>query len=387
MSAEGNYPKVADGAYSSQLDNWSESIMLMESVATNKEQMESIFTNPRYSYGENDPVKNLYAFLHDEDPEPTSFYVRYWMGFRVILRLVLGFLDFYQFKRYVAVLFYALFVLVICSIAKHVDTKTSFLFALSIILVKPYVISNSIQFSCCFFIAFISMLMIPWIYRNPKYEGLFFMEIGMITMYFDFYTTPIITFGFPMVYLYVLRAINGDNTKIKRILTNFTIWISAYGLMWISRLLLTTIFTSVNGFENGFSSMAGRLGLKTTEGLEEYYSVKLALYKVARAVFSDKEGFIIIFALIIILTVVFFIEFKRGKITGANLVAHKNLVFISLFPITWFIIAAQPTAIHAWFQYRGIALLYWALGGYISLAYGYPQKLNENKKEKIHLST
>ena len=46
----------------------------------------------------------------------------------------------------------------------------------------------------------LNMLLIPWLHRHGKWEGLFFMEVGMLTMYFDFYTVPLVTLGFPLLY-------------------------------------------------------------------------------------------------------------------------------------------------------------------------------------------
>ena len=43
------------------------------------------------------------------------------------------------------------------------------------------------------------------------------------------------------------------------------------------------------------------------------------------------------------------------------------LLMIAALPIIWFMVAAQPTGNHHWFQYRGIAVTFWA--GFLYLQY------------------
>lgn len=368
MILEGGYPTMADHAFASTLDYITDALILAESKAATIAHWDTIFTNPLYEY-DGDAVENLYRYAMDEDPQPTGFYVQYWMGFRPVIRLLLCFLDYYQILRYTAFAFFVLLAAVICDVAKRTGTKTAFFFALSIILVRPHVIAVSLQFSCCFFIAFLAMLMAPWIRENPKWESLFFLELGIATMYFDFYTTPIITFGLPMTYLYVLRNTEGQATTLKTIGRNAAAWSAGYGGMWLAKLTLTSLLTDADGLGKGFASFAGRIGIEKTTELESYYDPIMALRTVAASLYSDQQGKIILFGAAALVCLILAVKFLRSRLPIRALTNHCLLLVLAALPILWFMAAAQPTANHHWFQYRGIAVTFWA--GFVYLQYAF----------------
>lgn len=375
MASEGAYPFMADRSYASMQDRVTDALILMESKSTTISQWETIFTNPQFQYetGES-PVDDLLSYSNDPDPEPTKFYVQYWMGFRPVIRLLLCFLDYYQILRYTAVLFFVLWVAVICSMANHAGTKAAFLFAISIILVRPHVIAASLQFSCCFFIAFLAMLLIPKLQKWPAWESLFFLELGILTQYFDFYTTPVLTFVLPMTYLYILQTQSGTQPDLKQIGKNALSWSAGYGLMWLSKLILTSLLTDVNGLGTGFTSFMGRIGIEKTAGMEDYYNPLAALRTVAASLYSDREGKLILFGVIVLFFLLVLALFLRGKHHPRELLVHRNLLVLAALPIIWFMAAAQPTANHHWFQYRGIAATFWAGLMYVQYLLNAPTK-------------
>ena len=365
LRAEGLYPHLADYSDSTRLDNYTDAMMLLESAVTNRYYPGSVLTNPVYRYeeaGEN-VIELLGSYLNGAPQDSTDFYVRYWMGFRVWLRAALTFLNYFQIRRYLAVGFFALFAAAMCGIARQVDGKLAFAFALSVILVRPYVIVNSMQYCCCFYIMFAAMLLAPVIRRYPGWRGIFFMEIGVVTMYFDFYTVPLITLGFPLVYLCAMERKNGESLSWRRIGKDILLWFAGYVLMWLAKLGLTSALTSVNALENGLASLMGRLGLTQTPGLEKYYSLELALQRLQDAIFCDLEGKTIFLMALAIVAAVVLLRMVRGKASGAN--ALLPLLVIAVLPFGWFLATVQPIVLHHYFQYRIIALTYWAAGTFV----------------------
>lgn len=360
MLGEGCYPNISDGAQTSQLDNFTDALMLMESKATTIRHPESILTNPLYTDGAN-PVSDLYRYCVDGDIEPASFYVRYWMGFRSFLRLALVFLNYYQIKRYLALVFFGLFAAVMCSLAKNTGVRTAFLFALSVILVKPQVICANMQFSCCFLIAFTAMLLIPWLSRHQRHTGLFFLEVGMVTMFFDFYSTPIITFGLPAVYLCLIRTKQGHPTKIKEVFRNFMAWFAGYLLMWLSKLVLTSLLTQQDAVRNGFGSLLMWLGADGFALPNGAYSPVTALQQVVKALCQDRDGAIFFGGLGIFVLGYVAVNLVRRKLSLGKLLRNWPVLAIALMPVVWFAVSAEPTTIHYWFQYRSVAVCFWGL--------------------------
>jgi hypothetical protein len=290
------------------------------------------------------------------------------MGFRSFLRLALVFLNYYQIKRYLALAFFSLFAAVICSLAKNTGIRSAFFFALSVILVKPQVICASMQFSCCFFIAFGAMLLVPWLSRNIQYSGLFFMEVGMVTMFLDFYTTPIITFGLPAVYLYLLQAKQGHTPKIKNIFTNLAAWFVGYLLMWLSKLVLTSLLTDQKAIQNGLGSLMMWLGADGYALSNGAYHPLLALKQVMNALCQDRDGMLFLGFLLAAGLGIMIINIVRRRLSLGVLIRNWPVLLFAGMPIAWFVVSAEPTTVHYWFQYRSVIVCFWSLFGLFLLS-------------------
>lgn len=367
IDKEGNYNVIGDYEKSSTMDGHTDALILTAALMTNSKQPDSILTNPMCGSSD-DGAGSLEAFLEQyplDYSEPTWNYVRYWMGFRAPVRLLLTKLDYGQIRTYLGYGLFTLIALVACCIAKYTNLRTMFVFMLSIILVKPQVICNSLQFSCCFFMALSAMLLVPYIHKNKRWEVLFFLELGMITMYFDFYTSPTIVFGYPLVFLLVMDIIENEKIKYFRLVRNIVVWLVGYAMMWIAKLTFTTFFTSYNGLQNGLKAFSERVGINKLEGLEEYYSIPLAIKNVFDTVLPNREDKILCVVLLLLAIILIVILNNKKQISIKALKMYLPILIVAAIPFVWFGVAAEPTAIHAWFQYRNIALTYWAVGAFL----------------------
>ena len=143
-------------------------------------------------------------------------------------------------------------------------------------------------------------------------------------------------------------------------------WLYGYAAMWLCKLALTGMFTDINGLEDGFSSLSGRLGVKVVEGFEEYYSAARALKSVWGTAFPGSLTIptaLLFTAAVVISGLVYLL---RGSRAERGLAASELIVM--LLPLVWYAVAAQPSCIHAWFQYRSLAVLFFGAFLFISRA-------------------
>ena len=361
--------RVADESTASTIDIGTDMLILRTSMATSSRYLGSVLSNPVYTYSDlttwegnaETVIRQAYELPHDGMFD----YAKYWLGFRAFVRFALTFLNYAQLKRYLAFLFFTLLAAAMSSVAKHTDSKLAFLFGLSIILVRPHVMATSMQLTCCFLIAFVAMLCIPWLSRHPQYESLFFMEVGMVTMYMDFYTVPLVTLGLPLVYLCAMQASQGRRFSWKMLLKDSFVWFAGWGFMWIANLVLTTLLTSTNALESGITSFMGRTGITKRPHLMQYYSVSAAFDGIREAVFSDTTGGIIYLLISALVLLAVYLGLKRKRISLRVLYNGYPFLFLAIVPLLWFVLTKQPIAIHYSFQYRTIALTHWAAGTYI----------------------
>ena len=133
--------------------------------------------------------------------------------------------------------------------------------------------------------------------------------------------------------------------------------------MWIAKLTLTTVLTSVNSLYEGFSSFTARVGLEKRADLEEYYSLQKLWDALKDAIFADDIGRLVYVMGFMAILVFVLIRVRKNRVPGKCLRNGLPALFVAVMPVIWFLLTVQPTAIHAYFQYRTIALTYWAVGG------------------------
>lgn len=369
FESEGQYPRIGDKEDSSMLDNFTDCLILMESATMRTEELDSIFSNPLY-YDKN-PVVEFSSFVEKrETTSPSGYYVRYWMGFRTPLRFLLTFMNYFQIRSLLSWMILGLLIASSFYIAHYTDVRTGILFAISIIFVKPQVVCNSLQFSCCFVLSLLSIFLVPVVIRKKR-EIDFFFILGMITMYFDFYTSPLVVLGYPLIFMILLNT--DERPMIKLSLLSIFSWGMGYGMMWLAKLLCATLFTSVNGFVNGFNSFAMRIGITKRSDLMEYYGIDNAFRAIGKVMLPNMISQILACFLIVCMFVVLVICIMQNRIKYEQCMKYITLLFPIVGMFIWYSVASQPTSIHAYFQYRNVSIAIFGGTMYYSLSF-YPLK-------------
>lgn len=364
---EGNYYRITPGGgNNSVLDNYTEAHILMNSATMRKDELSSVFSNPLYLV-ENDTIGSLNVYFDLREKQMSyDYYVRYWMGFRTPVRILLSVLNYSQIRVLLGYSLLAVFALTICLVCKSVNAPAAFLYAMSFILVYPQVISFSIDYSCCFFLAMLAMICAPWIQKR-KYEVPFFLALGMLTMYFDFYTTPLVTIGYPLLFMMLLQTKAGNHVPARKVGMYFITWVIGYGSMWVAKLALTTLFTDIDGFTNGFSSFSVRIGIEKDPRFVELYDAKTVLRYLKDQIIPDKETLAMVMGVAIVVAVAMVVVLLKDRSRIRRLWENKAYLVPVVMLLIWYIIAAEPTCIHVIFQYRTLAMAYWAFALYLYL--------------------
>ena len=116
---------------------------------------------------------------------------------------------------------------------------------------RPLIVARSFQFSTCFLIALAAMPLVPLIQKEKIGLGTFFLVLGMLTQYFDFYSVPALTLCLPLLYLLALRSASGERGNFGTLARAGASWLSGYVLFWLEKLLLSSLFSPIDGVENG----------------------------------------------------------------------------------------------------------------------------------------
>ncbi|MBO5497262.1 MAG: hypothetical protein J5967_07640, partial [Oscillospiraceae bacterium] len=264
LLAEGDYPKhhLPSAPMPYLQDNFSEEIIV--ETAYSMHSVQDVFLklyNTRLKDPEADTafVQKLMDVLTGEEVSMQS-YSRYWMGFRLPVRLLLCVTSLNGIRMLIGAAFVLLLTAVVALAARRISVGAAAGVALSIWLIEPYAVSHSIQYGFCFLLALLfSLMVLFWkpALRDSKTIALF-CAFGAVTQYFDFYTCPSVTCLLPLL---LLAARSEEDRLVRKTLPLFLAWLMGYLLMWVLGLCFVTLFTPENAFLPALHSAMGRFGV------------------------------------------------------------------------------------------------------------------------------
>ena len=373
---ERNYPQMLEqDVQQFRMDNFSEALIIMHSyfldskLTPSSVLLNSAWRNPDPS-SNNTPVDNLAQALSGDWEPPTGTRSHYWMGFRTIVRPLLAFTNLHGIRRLIQSVFFAVFFICVILIAKRVSTWCAAAFGLSVMAVYPFVVSNSLQFSCDFLLAFSGIIAVILMYPHCESgEGIIFLILGQLTQYFDFYTTPILTWGMPFLVLYALHYKREPNqslgAQLRLLFGTLSIWLLAYGGMWLIKMILVTVGSSHNGFSI-LKSFLYYTGIEQNRSGVNYIGVAEAL---KRNYENMNSGIHLLFygsfALSAVIAAVYkYISQRKrqldARLSPAKMRMHFAVLLCAAVPIIWLACARQAAGTHQWYQYRSLALAVFA---------------------------
>lgn len=343
------------------VDYNTDALIIMESYTLNSDDPQSVFSNPM-RYGGEDTQRGSLMELCEGEPANVN-YVRYWMGFRIFIRPLLTIFSYEGICWVISLAFFALTFAAAALAAGRIGTRAALCLGGAVCLINPAIAAHSPQLACCFLLGFAFCLYILGRDGHSCNYTAAFCAFGALTQYFDFYTAPLVTLGFPLL---LLLETGRRPDSLRETLRCCGAWLYGYAAMWLCKLAMTGIFTDINGLEDGLASLCGRLGVKVVEGLEEYYSAARALKSIWGTAFPGSltvPAALLFAAAVVISGLVYLL---RGSRAERELAASELIVM--LLPLVWYAAAAQPSCIHAWFQYRSLAVLFFGAFLFISRA-------------------
>lgn len=351
------------GFYLFQIDNMTDCLMMNINASANSDNpiRSSMIVNysQPYEYGDTGTYLKMdettLDIAENGANESTIFsdYARYWHGYQVVLRPLLYIFNYNQIRILNYITFFILLSITLLLLYKRLNIIFALTFAATLVLSNIMIVPLAIQFSTCFYIAFIGMILI--LYRkktiDSKQSAILFFSIGAFTSYMDFLTTPILTLGFPLV---VLVAIDKEKERLKTLFTQSFIWLLGYASIWSSKWLIGWILTGENIIDTAMACAQQRVGNTIVFGGVEMYINQffdIILTKISNMIYPICIAIGIMIALLI-----FYFYKNRDKVKNFNW-----LVIISLMPIVWFIVMKNHSLQHIFFTWRDFMLTLWCM--------------------------
>lgn len=358
---EGTTPQLVRGYSYSQLDNYTDALMLLMAIKDKDiPLLEEVLLSYHDAYHDkaNDQAIVLMAQGISEGLFELS-YPRYWHGYLIWLKPLLLFFSVADIRIFNMICqLIIIFSLLLLTIRK-LGTKYCIPIFFTLLVLNPVTLALSFQFSSIFYIAFISSIILlkynDYIKSNDWFTYIFFI-IGILVAYFDFFTYPAVAFGIPAAYYVLLNCKEMPIIQTFKNLFIFGInWVLGYILMWGGKWLLVSLFTDFSSFSDAINEIL----LRTSSPEEQETATNIFSSIIANVKIFLEWPFILcvlLFILVILLKLI-----KKEIRISINLNIVIPTFAISLISFLWLFVVSNHSYVHAWFTYRELALLAFGL--------------------------
>lgn len=275
----------------------------------------------------------------------TSYeYAKYWHGCIVVLKPLMMLFNYNGLRIINFIVNYILLIYLVYLMYRK-KIKIGYILA---ILISIIAIDIPIVFYCFEESITVTIMLIASIIlleRGTKNINLFMMTVGMSTIFFEYISTPIFTYGFPII-IYILALEDEDNdfrNIISLVIKTGICWSLGYLLLWGSKWIIVDLLYDKELIATALKEAMYRTDTLSFNILEV---IKDNLHYLGRIVSIYT---VVIFATNIIYTIYYKIKNKKlSKMLKCNLIYS----LLSLIPIIWWIVFANHSITHAYFTYR-----------------------------------
>lgn len=338
-------------------DNFTDAVMLDIMISTDSQApLYSAMLNP-FHYNEHDGLiaTQVLDVLHTEASSSRTMqsYGTYWHGYQVTLRPLLSIMSYSGIRTLNHIVLYILAICVLVLLWNKAGWYASLTFLATLMVGYFPMIPNSFQYSTCFLISLAaSVVMLSYKPPSRNYSALAtsFFVIGAICVYFDFLTTPMLTFCFPLIALLISSA--SSKNPLKVVVAGIG-WLAGYSLLWLSKWVLATIVTGQNVLNDARESILIR---SSDDCNGQVMSITHLCQLVCECLSTHPIMWLI--PIIIFIAVAMFVfyltHFRQATIE------HMWLLLLACASPVWFIVLRNHSFVHLWFTWRTWLPFIWA---------------------------
>lgn len=386
LVAEGVYPNSYIYNRASQLDNYTDALIL--AVAYNGDNNYNAFqkavSNSYYrDKGDSSDEQTINSFAKQakENLSTNTNYSRYWFATSGVLRFLLAFVNYQQIRSLLFIVVFILFVIICCALAQRIGIKYAVAFAIPLLLMRIYLIPNSLQYAPTTIISLIGVLAICLLGKTEKmkkYYPCVFLALGTLTAFFDLLTFPLITLGLPLVtaLLFDLKS-SQKKFNMKKIVLEFVKYCAIWGVCYGATYFIKWVFTSLLLGENTIAIAIEQFFFRTGVNGEIEFS-RPEMLGTLFTTYYGKIGLVLLIAWLVASVIIMFV--KKREFNWKKMVLFFA---IALLPYIWYLVLANHSVWHFWMTYRIQAIsLFAILAGTFYMLEGEKKKVKEKEKKE-----
>lgn len=301
-----------------------------------------------------------------EGREPNTNYLRYWNGCMLFIRPLLTTFNIEQIYLINKILLSILSLALLVVLYKK-SKKLMIIFIASLILTATWYASMCIEYSVMFYVTFIASIIAIKIDNNKKGKSedtvnkkLFnlFLITGIMTTFFDFLTTELLTIFVPVIFVLLIRKEENRLRSIKDtqlfVIKSCVLWFAGYCGMWVAKWILSSLILHIDAMEYVKDDFVQRVnGLQGLGNHKILYSGVIGRNFFAIPVFDFLKRNInnwYIRIILIAFLFLFFISFNWKRLKKEKIL--WILIAIGIMPYIRYFILANHSYRHAMFTFR-----------------------------------
>ncbi len=355
IQQEGTYPKLSS-YFTSQLDNFTDSIILMEAAIKSEEP--AVINAMNVYHGDSEeyfPSKRLVDhYIFGKEYDNLRSYQRYWHGYLIFVKPLMIIMNDQSLRVLNTILQFIVLLGTCYLLVRRGKGKYLVSWILIYLMLMPVVLGKCLTFSDCYYIFMLASACLLLLKPEAleRYSFFVFLNIGIAVAFFDFLTYPMATFGIPMVVYLMLSEQDSISRKIKKMISSGAAWCFGYGVMWVSKWVVATLITGDNAFTEAFERVILRSSKASADGTDRY--------GVLGSIWKNYKTFFRTPVLILAIAVTIFLILRyllKGKISVKA--AFQTLFpyfIVSLAPMVWYAFAVNHSVIHYWFTNKACAV-------------------------------
>lgn len=353
FSIEKSYPLI-DGTEATQLDNWTDALMLSNASFRNENSglLEQAMDIYRPGYESKNPTEDMISYSLGRDPLYIASYSRYWHGYLVILKPVLAVIGYLEIRGINKILQPLLILVIAVVLWRRHSPHLLLPLTAAYLFLRPEALAFSMQFSTVFYISMLAVLSIALFYDWLSVENrlpYFFLLVGVLTNYIDFLTYPIASLGIPMGAWLCLTKKHNCLTQVKQIVICSVSWAFGYFGMWIGKWIIGSILLKRNIIADALINAQIRSSADIGTGMVSRSMVVLQNVRTGTA------GHL--WLVPVVLTIVLAVGFWQMKGQWKKIALHMiPFLLVAMMPVVWYSVIRNHSFLHHWFTYRALAV-------------------------------
>lgn len=362
-----------------RLDNFTDALMMnIASYQGSGNAVKDAMNNTYVSYPGKTQTASLFTagIFGYMDGSVLVDYSRYWHGYLVWLKPAMMVMNKGDIRILNMYLQFFLTAIVLMELYKKQRYKIVIPFSMAILTINPVSTVMCMQYSSIYLITMVAALILIKmnLYNSEKYWHLF-LWIGISTAFFDFLTYPIVGLGINLILLIILGSKDLRRNMLEIVISSFA-WGIGYAGMWAGKWIVASILTGENVIGKAIEMVAYRsFGDSTEEAFVDSSSAfNVVLYNLDQALKTPAVWVVAVFLVIILFMILF------GKMDiKVNKPVIIALAVIAIFPIGWYCIIKNHSAIHSWMTYRNLSITVFSLA--LMLSYSIVPKKKKGERQ------